>query len=244
MLITNFQQNQHKLNEQEHDILRYIRENMAVIQDYTLKRVASDLFVSPNTIVRLAQKLGFKGYSELKMAIIMDAETKPVKKQNSRLSLEEQLIQTKELLAHDKIRTIIERLKQSQHVYFFACGPSKYPCEEMKEKLRIFGIDTSLYYEPHIMKQRAKQLTKQDTLIVVSLSGETSTPLDAMKIAKLSDAQLISITGFSQNSIAKLADIALYTFYETSVIHDMDVSSRLGIHYILNLLFDELITTC
>lgn len=241
MLFTNLQKNQHRLNAQEHDILKYIRENIDGIKDDTLKTVAAALYVSPNTIVRLAKKLEFKGYSELKMAVVLDRMQKPLSRKQDGLTLKEQIEQTDALLSDEIVEKIVTILHHSQHVYFFACGPSKYPCEEMKEKLRICGIEASLYYEPHVMKQRAKQLKNGDTLVVVSLSGETKTPLEAMKIAKITEATIVSLTGFSQNSISKLADYSLYTFYEELRLNEMDVSSRLGIYYVLNYLFDSLI---
>ncbi|MFB1050658.1 SIS domain-containing protein [Paraliobacillus sp. JSM ZJ581] len=114
----------------------------------------------------------------------------------------------------------------------------------MKERLRILGINTSLYFEPHVMNQRAKQLDKKDVVFIVSLSGETKTPLEAAKIAKLSQACIISITGFSQNSISQLADISLFTFYDRLTYAEMDVSSRIGIHFILNHIFETLTSRC
>ncbi|MGY3766182.1 MurR/RpiR family transcriptional regulator [Vagococcus vulneris] len=244
MLVNNFQKNQQKLNSQEHEIIRFLRTNIQLIREKTLKDVAGELYVSPNTIVRLAKKLEFKGYSELKLAILMEDEKKPTVIDEDKLSLIDQITKTSDALRNDQMSEIINTIKESSHVYFFACGPSKYPCEEMKEKLRICGIEASLYYEPHVMRQRAKQLKSTDTLIVVSLSGETATPLEATKIAKMTEATIISLTGFSQNSIAKIADHSLYVFYERIQVNEMDVSSRIGVYYVLNTIFERLINLC
>lgn len=50
-----------KLNDLESEIMRYIIELRDDIDDVTLKSVAERFFVAPNTIVRLAHKLGFSG---------------------------------------------------------------------------------------------------------------------------------------------------------------------------------------
>lgn len=53
-----------KLNDLESEIMRYIIELRDDIDDVTLKSVAERFFVAPNTIVRLAHKLGFSGFTE------------------------------------------------------------------------------------------------------------------------------------------------------------------------------------
>ncbi|MDT2830229.1 MurR/RpiR family transcriptional regulator [Vagococcus carniphilus] len=243
-LFTKLQQNQHLLNSQETKLLSYLMENNESLKNETLKDIANNLYVSPNTIVRMAKKLGFKGYTELKMSIeIENSQLKSLKKEKN-LSLLNQIQQTEQLLTNETIDRICQKILDSNHVYFFSCGPSKYPCEEMKERLRVLGINTSLYFEPHVMNQRAKQLDEKDIVFIVSLSGETKTPLDAAKIAKLSSAYIVSITGFSQNSIAQLADSPLYTFYDSSTYAEMDISSRIGIHFILNHIFESLTSMC
>ena len=57
-----------KLNDLEGEIMRYIIELRDDIDDVTLKSVAERFFVAPNTIVRLAHKLGFSGFTELKQS--------------------------------------------------------------------------------------------------------------------------------------------------------------------------------
>ncbi len=243
-LFKQLQQNQHLLNPQETKLLSYLMSHSQQLKNKTLKEVANELYVSPNTIVRMAKKLEFKGYTELKMLIELENTQKDKLNKEKNISLLNQIQQTEKLLTPELIQTVCETILSANHVYFFSCGPSKFPCEEMKERLRILGINTSLYFEPHVMNQRAKQLDENDVVIVVSLSGETKTPLDATKITKLSSAHVISITGFSQNAIAQLADTPLYTFYDSATYAEMDISSRIGIHYILNHIFETLTSMC
>ena len=70
-LFSHLQANQHLLNEQELIHLNYMmdKENFSLLKNSTLKELADRLYVSPNTIVRMAKKLDYRGYTELKLAI-------------------------------------------------------------------------------------------------------------------------------------------------------------------------------
>ena len=245
-LFSHLQANQNLLNEQELTLLNYMmdKDNYHFLKSSTLKELADSLYVSSNTIVRMAKKLEYRGYTELKLAIETEHNKSHGLKKENRLKLIDQINRTEELLSSDTVKEVLNLILASNHIYFFSCGPSKFPCEEMKEKLRILGFESSLYFEPHVMSQRAKKLKENDLVFVVSLSGETKTPLDAARLVKLTKAKMISITGFSQNSISQIADVAMYTFYDRLTYADMDVSSRLGIHYVLNYIFEELAPMC
>lgn len=245
-LFRHLQANQHLLNEQELIHLNYMmdKENFSLLKNSTLKELADRLYVSPNTIVRMAKKLDYRGYTELKLAIETEHNKSNFLKKGNHLKLIDQMNRTEELLSSNTVKEVLRLILAANHIYFFSCGPSKFPCEEMKEKLRILGFESSLYYEPHVMRQRAKKLKENDLVFVVSLSGETKTPLDAARLVKLTKAKMISITGFSQNSISQLADVTIYTFYDKLTYADMDVSSRLGIYYVLNYIFEELAPLC
>lgn len=238
-----YQENQYLLNDQEIEIIKFLIENIEEVKNETLKEIAIKRFVSPNTIVRMAKKLDFQGFSELKFSLLQ-AKADEKRKPTLNFSLSEEVLQTEKLIQREKIDLVIEAIKKAEHVSLFACGPSKFPCEEMKEKLRLLGIISSVYYEPHVMKQRAKRLKKEDVVFVVSLSGETKTLVDATSLAKLSSATIISITGLSQNTLASLADESLYAYYHPLKIGDVDVTSRISIHYLLNYIFEQLVSVC
>ncbi|RST92778.1 hypothetical protein CBF35_12715 [Vagococcus salmoninarum] len=243
VLIVDFYQhlkkNQTKLNQQESKSLAYLIENVETIREKTLKEVADNLFLSPNTLVRLAKKLEFQGYSELKTSLLLTIQGH--KNVIASTPLDEQIIKTKQLLTNDSLSQITKLLDEAENVFFFSCGLSKYPCEEFNERLRIIGKVSSSYHEPHVMQQRAKNVTEKDLIFVVSLSGETKTPLDATIIAKHRQGKVVSLTSLSQNSIAKLADVALYTFDTPIYVDGMDVTSRLSFTYLFDRLFEAYI---
>ena len=66
------------LNDTEKKIVDYILQNFDHLG--TIKNISEDLFISPNTIIRLCKKLGYKGFSELKYTI---SQNQPEKKDDA-----------------------------------------------------------------------------------------------------------------------------------------------------------------
>lgn len=61
-----------EFTQTERGIANYIIENPEIISKSTIREVADKTFVSPATISRFCQKLGFKGFNEFKLQFVSD----------------------------------------------------------------------------------------------------------------------------------------------------------------------------
>ena len=57
---------EYKLNDTDDLIIEFLTEHQSEINSISIKDIASKLYVAPNTIMRLAKKLEYSGFSELK----------------------------------------------------------------------------------------------------------------------------------------------------------------------------------
>lgn len=226
-----------KLNDLESEIMRYIIELRDDIDDVTLKSVAERFFVAPNTIVRLAHKLGFSGFTELKQSYSASLDRNRFTIEA--LPLDTQLVQTKDLLNDRVIDSVVSLIQDASHIVFFCSGFSKYPCLEMAEKLKIMGKNTDTLSERHVMRHYAELLGKNDLVFSVSVSGETQVSIDATSIAKTRGCKVVTLTGFSRNSLSKLADYPIYTVQKEIRLGSMDLDSRLMFYYVFELIFER-----
>ena len=55
---------------QPQQLAKYILEDPSLVMQYNIRELAARLYVSPATVVRLSQTLGFKGYREFKQAMV------------------------------------------------------------------------------------------------------------------------------------------------------------------------------
>ncbi len=58
----------------EQTVIAYILEQKLGLQTMTTKEIAQATFTSPSTLIRIAHKSGYKGWNELKAALIKEEE--------------------------------------------------------------------------------------------------------------------------------------------------------------------------
>ncbi len=55
-----------KLSTTENNIIQFILEHNEELENYSIRDLAKQTYSSTSTIIRLAKKLGYNGYEELK----------------------------------------------------------------------------------------------------------------------------------------------------------------------------------
>ncbi|WP_017470505.1 MurR/RpiR family transcriptional regulator [Amphibacillus jilinensis] len=230
-------ENQHLLNETEQMILDYLLEHSAKIKDLTVREVAKAHYTAPNTIIRLCQKLGFKGFTDFKEGLYAAEQTK--KDWVEITSLDEQIVKTKQLVNPKIIDQVIDCIHHAEKILFFAVGLSRFPAQELDARLQLIGKNSHIFVDPHVMKHNASLLSNKDLAIAISNSGTTDNVLAATTIANVAGAKTLSITGFSTNPLAKQTHYQLYGFTSNIRVSGIDAADRFSIHYLINLLFNE-----
>ena len=79
-------------------------------------------------------------------------------------------------------------------------------------------------------------MTSNDMLIACSLSGNTHQVVRAAQIAKSRGAKVITITRNTENELSKIGDINLSICTEHSPTNVSDISSRVPMLFILNII--------
>lgn len=235
----NVQENYSKLNELERRILEYIKENLSHKKYLTLNDVSNKFFISPNTVVRLAKKLGYSGFVQLREDLIhslipsIDFQS---------WSIDNQLLKTKKLLKEEAFKEIIHLLDEKKEILFYAHGLSKYSCDIVADKLRILGKNAIVFNERHLMLHSAIHSNHESLIFLVSMSGETKNIVECANVASVNGAIIVSITGLSQNSIEKIANINIFVDYHRQVYEGMDISSRFSVSYFFEVLISKYIS--
>ncbi|MGN1086919.1 MAG: glutamine--fructose-6-phosphate transaminase (isomerizing), partial [Porcipelethomonas sp.] len=104
-----------------------------------------------------------------------------------------------------------EKLREFNQIYVVACGTAmhaglvgKYVIEKLARVPVIVDIASEFRY-------REPLVTNRDLVIVISQSGETADSLAAMRLAKQLGAQTLAIVNAKGSSIAREADMLIYT---------------------------------
>lgn len=217
----------------------------------TIVETAKKAGCSEATLVRLARKLGFKGYSELKDYLLESSKDNPIELYEGiteRDSVKdiiykifESSIQTlKDTLnfinIEDYIRAV-DYISNANKILFIGVGDA-YPvalsgCQRF---LRIgftayasADFDTQLIYTTHLITN--------DVVIAISHSGKTKTIVDVVKYAKNLGIKIISVTNFPLSPLAKHSDIVLLTAAFTGQLGKEVIPKRIAEMCIIESLF-------
>lgn len=99
------------------------------------------------------------------------------------LKNEQEVIRTLNMIHTGVIEDAIQKIKSSERILIFARGFSELIAEEMKIKFQLTDKYCELHTDPNIIKTMSKHLKKTDSVIFVSLNGETEELVDLPKIA-------------------------------------------------------------
>lgn len=111
----------------------------------------------------------------------------------------------------DELGISDEYLKKIKKVFIVGCGSAYHVGligKHIIESVARVSVETDLASE---FRYRNPVIEKNDLVIVISQSGETSDTLAALRFAKKQNAKILSIVNVKGSSIAREADYVLYT---------------------------------
>lgn len=227
------------VNNTEKEIMTYIIQNGKSIKNKDLQLLASEMFLAPNTITRLCKKIGLNGYGELRLKL--KEHFGETKEEVKAMTIEEQLYQTQQLISEEQIQSVVEMLQKAQKVVVYAVGGSRNVAEYFVTFMQFIGMQAYSFIDPHVMRINAENLETADVAFVISASGETISPKQAMMVAKTRGASIVTLTGHTLNSIAAEATVALYADVTERYYHKFDITNRFSMQYIINIIVERLI---
>lgn len=220
-LTQRIQENYHSLTKSEKRIADYLLTvgEKAVYQ--TMKDVTEHTNVGDATLVRFCQKLGYSGFSDLKIDIAKENFTNQYEEESDRrfydIIMENQvkvLELTRQLITPDAVLAAVEAIAAAKHIYIVGVGSSGVSGASLQKMLLRVGVLANTSVDPHFQAQALSLLGPEDLVISFSLSGRTKDTYDSLKIAKENNTKIISITNFLSSPIAQLGDIILQTANE------------------------------
>jgi RpiR family glv operon transcriptional regulator len=201
-----------KLNETDVQILNYIRDNKQACCSSTIERLAAKCKVSRTTILRFAQKLGFTGFSEMKVRLKWECE-KVHRLPEDALEIvcddyHKLITDMKEKNCDDICRT----LHTANRVFVYGTGAIQTNVARelqrsfLSARLFVHLIEGTI----HETELVSDTIGDRDVVIVISLTGETEYSMEFARALKLRNVKIISLTKLQNNPLARLSDYSLY----------------------------------
>jgi len=232
-------ENAHSLNKSDNEILSYCVRNNKRISGMKVQEVADELFTSPASVIRFCKKLGFSGFSEFKAALKVelfqhqgegDGEYHPT-------DFLKDVHKTIQLIQEETIDRILDMIHKSRRVEFYAVGSSRTVAAEFVKRLQIIGKPAFWYDDSSLMNISAKQVTAEDLVIAVSVSGENSLVIAAANMAKSRGSSIVSVTNLGSNTLSDMADENVYVNSTFFVKSDIAIRSRVQLLMVCEYIF-------
>ncbi len=223
-------------------VFTYLDKNKEEVIDLSVKELSDKTFVSTATVMRVAKKLGYSGFTELKYAIKQELDHRIEQTQTTK-SLEvvkqnllNEVSITKDNLPDDEVKKVAEILKSKKRIHMFAKGLTLNVLEYASKQLQTAYRPVYLYNDTHIAYINAETFSEDDVIFLASLSGKTHQVIRVAQIAKSRGATLITITGRRINELSKMGDINFKVANERVGSTKHDFSSRLAMFYVLEVI--------
>lgn len=214
-----------QLNPTERRIAEWLIIKGNVCDKTSLREVADALKVSEPLLVKVAKKIGFSGFRELRSALISYFDALPYEREE-------------EITEHDSLDTVLDKvfsnsiqvLKEARsvadsatigkaaHLIFtarrviiFGVGGSASVSQDFEHKLLRLGLISHAYCDFHLMLMAASQLDENDVVIAISQTGVTRETLHAAMTARTHKAKIICITNDDGSPLSQCADLSIFS---------------------------------
>lgn len=225
------------LNETDDALLLYIRENREEILGLTIQKIASKLFIAPNSIMRFAKKLGYSGFAELKFSIQSELHPKDATPGRQLMDmLPNNVVKTLDIIDPRQLELAADIIHRSNFCILAGVGDSTAYCELLGKNLRCVDCNVQYYTQIHDMIYAVEHAGPGGALVVISARGENPRLVELTKTAKKRDLRTISITHMKPNPLAAAAHCNLYFWGEHRTVQGYNVTDRIGLMLLIRLL--------
>lgn len=222
--------NKEKLTKSEKKLASYIATHSEQVIYSTMKSLGKNAGTGDATIVRLCKKLGFSGFSQLKIALAQESMVPQKKEKESSYygasadMLINSIRKTEQLISQKSLDKAVDLLLNAKRVYLFGVGHSGESAKDYEKTWLRIGLIAQAETDPHIQVQVSTLLNDKDVVVGLSLSGHTRDTYDSLELAKKAGAKIITISNDLNSPISQLGDARL----QTAVGEFMNIGSVAG----------------
>lgn len=238
----------------ERRIADFILDNAHLLRDYSSQQLASAIGVSQSSVVKFSQKLGYKGYPDLKYSIgeavarssgTASAPPAIPEADDAYARLEARLRRAK-AAAEEETRLINPRQALESVVALVDGAPKVFVCglgddglfaREFAMRLSLLGVLTVHHADPILMASNFAAARPGDVLLLFSEFGKLPALHQLTRQFQTGGGTVVAITRHTANPLRALADAALTISAHDPAPHVEQLLYRSSLQYLLDFLF-------
>jgi RpiR family carbohydrate utilization transcriptional regulator len=239
------------LRSAEQRVADFILQHPEELIYLTVTELAERTQTSESTVVRLCQKIGYKGYQEFKIMLARDL-VGPVEQIYEHIEPGDSLVELKtkvfqansqalrdtiEVLSDDELRRAVSALGAARRVEIYGVGGSAPLALDAYHKFMKHGLPSVALSDGDMMAMASALLTSGDVALGISHTGTSRDVCDALETAQRGGATTICITHRSTSPITRFATIKLFTAAKKTAFGSDSMSSRIAQLSIIDTLY-------
>ncbi|WP_324668594.1 MurR/RpiR family transcriptional regulator [Geochorda subterranea] len=244
-----------RLRPSERRVADYILSRPAEAVHLSITALAEQTRTSESTVVKFAQRLGYEGYQQMRIALAVESGARepatslpvygeieagddlPTIRQKLLAHYQQALQETLALFDERVWARAVDVIVQARRLHFYGVGASGFVALDAQHKFARIGLDAWAYLDPHLQSTFAALLGPRDVAVAISHSGGTIDTLHAMQTAARAGATTIAVTHQMESPIAQRADIVFFTGGQEGLFRSGAIVSRMAQLAVVDALF-------
>jgi DNA-binding MurR/RpiR family transcriptional regulator len=239
----------------ERKVAQFLLANPMQVVSMGVQEVAQNSSSSAAACVRLANRLGYKGFTDLRMALAKEVfsserpseqtTTEKITEQTTTRELVHMVVSStceslsgiEEVVDAGALEASVEAILGASHVLIAGIGASGIVAYDFQQKLARLGLHAVYTADSDMQIVEACALRSEGVLIAISYSGESSSVLKVAREAKKNGALVIAITRIGGNSLSRQADYTLNVVNSESLFREGATLSRFAQLLVVDLIY-------
>ncbi|MBY6188972.1 MurR/RpiR family transcriptional regulator [Microbulbifer agarilyticus] len=214
-----------QLSVNERKLADFILDNTQLLRDYSSSQLADAVGVSQSSVVKFSQKLGYRGYPSLKLAVYEsyagasiandEDQSRHLGQANSPLSTLGQkklevLENTVNINESEQLAAAVQAIRSARCIQVSACPGSVSVARYLTHQLLELGCWAVFDEGGQLQHKIADSLSDDDLLCILCDFGGEESLVEVANRAHEHGVKVLSLTRYNYNAASIHSDIRLY----------------------------------
>ncbi|GMG77695.1 MULTISPECIES: MurR/RpiR family transcriptional regulator [Bacillus] len=198
------------LNKNDLHIIKTIHDHLEEMKTMKIQDLARYAHTSISSIHRLAKKIGFDGYSDLKSYVKLNAFTEETTQDLMQL-LDQDIRQTRKYMEQLDFHQLNQLIDRAPYIYIYGTGTAQLDlANDIQRQLWSLHKKSQVLRSKRDLTDGIIEFGEDDLLFIISLSGESKNLDEIIQLVKTRHIKFISMTTLRNNLLAQNAMFNIY----------------------------------
>jgi len=233
----------------ERRIADFILDNAQLLRDYSSQQLAAALGISQSSVVKFSQKLGYRGYPDLKYSIAeamtpeVGAIVPATEEMPELLSGDlwrrksEAEAETRAINPPSAIEYVASLIGRANRVLLFGAAEDSAIARAFTYRLTLLGVTALHHFDYAHLGASIASCRAGDVMLAISEQGKQPALCQLARSMRERQGKVVSVTRHTSNALRAHADIALLVAGHDDRPHIAPLLYQSGVQHLLDRMF-------